>query len=145
MSDLYLGVDQSGASRKCARDTVNPGGSLLIQSDLKLREWLDAMVLGVNTGVITKVSDKNVLSHEVSFDVVTGADINPAWAWANGAVNQRGLFLTASRDRKHDLILTFGPIDMSNRGSFLIPIAENTHEYSQLANSINSGTQNAVR
>jgi len=144
--DLYIGHrDETGQNPKCPRDTIAPTDSLLIQSDLKLKDWLDASFNAFAAHTVTKVGTKNVLSHQVTFDVVTGADITPAWAWANGAVNQRGLFLATSRDRKHDLIVTFGPIDDTNSGSFLIPIAENTHEYSQLANSINSGTQNAQR
>jgi hypothetical protein len=140
VSELYLGPEG-----KCQRDTSAPTDSLLIQSDLKLREWLDVMFLGVATGQITRLSNKNVLSHQVTFDVTTSADVTPAWKLANGAINQRGLFLKVSRDRKHDLLVTFGPIDKTNSGNFLIPIAETTHELSQLTSGISTGFQNSVR
>jgi hypothetical protein len=139
VSELYLG------DRKCERDTVAPTDSLLIQSDLKLREWLDVMFLAVATGQIVALNNKNVLSHQVTFDVTTSADITPAWKLANGAINQRGLFLKVSRDRKHDLLVTFGPLDKTNSGSFLVPIAETTHELSQLTSGVATGFQNSVR
>ena len=140
VSDLYL-----GQGRKCERDANPPSGSLLIQSDLKLKDWLDVMVNGVSTNNITAVGNKNVLSHQITFDITTSGDVTPAWKLVNGAINQRGSFLSASRDRKHDLIITFGPLDKTNSGNFLIPIAENTHELSQLANGISTGVQNAPR
>jgi hypothetical protein len=143
--ELYMGPRVDGENPKCPRDTAGATDSLLIKSDLKLGEWLDAVFTAFGARTISNVGDKNVLSHQVTFDIVTGADITPGWVWANGAVNQRGLFLELTRDRKHDLLVTFGPIDKSNSGNFLIPIAETTHELSQLANGINSGTQNAVR
>ena len=141
VQDLYMGPPVDGENPKCRRETKGITNSLLIQSDLKLGEWLDAVFKAFGSRKVGDVGDKNVLSHQVTFDIVTGADITPGWAWANGAVNQRGLFPEASRDRKHDLLVTFGPIDKSNSPNFLIPIAETTHELSQLSSGINSDRQ----
>ena len=140
VSELYL-----GRNGKCYRDFNPPSGSLLIQSDLKLREWLDAMVNGVATGHITSVGKQNVLSHQITFEVTTSGNITPAWKLVRATVNQNGSLLTASRDRKHDLVLTFGPLDTSNSGTFLVPIAESTHVSSQLASGITSGFVNALQ
>jgi hypothetical protein len=133
VSDLYLGRNQ-----KCYRDYNPPSDSLLIKSDLKLGEWLDAMVNGVATGQITTVGKENVLQHQITFKVSTEGDITPAWKLVRATFNQSGSFLTASRDRTHDLIITFGPIDPSQINS-LIPIAENAHSASQLTSGITSG------
>jgi hypothetical protein len=50
-----------------------------------------------------------VLSHEVKFDVSTVGGITPAWKLVTGTINTSGTFLAASRDRSHDLTVTFGP------------------------------------
>ncbi|MBR1271366.1 hypothetical protein JQ629_28170 [Bradyrhizobium sp. AUGA SZCCT0222] len=139
VTELYLGRD-----RKCIRDTNPPRDSLLIQSDLKLGEWLDAMINGSATGIITAVSNKNVLSHQITFQVTTAGNLTPAWRLVRGTVNQSGSFLTASRDRQHDLVVTFGPLDTTQSGSFLLPIAENSHTSSQLISGVTTGFKSAL-
>ena len=137
--DLYL-----GRNRKCIRDVNPPSGSLLIQSDLKLAEWLDAMVNGVATGQVTSVGKQNVLSHQITFEVTTSGNITPAWKLVRATFNQNGSLLTASRARKHDLVITFGPLDTTQSGNFLVPIAESTHIASQLTSGITAGFKNAM-
>ena len=133
VKDLYL-----GPHGKCVRDTNpnTPRESLLIQSDLKLRQWLFSMTNGSASGVITSVGKQNVLSHEVTFDIMTNGNITPAWKLLRGSVNQGGTFLTASRDRKHDLTVTFGPVDKTQTA--LIPVAEAAHNTSLLVSGIKS-------
>jgi hypothetical protein len=134
VSDLYL-----GPNGKCQRDTTAPTDSLLIQSDLKLAEWLDVMVNGVATGQITSIANQNVLSHEVTFEIDTSGSITPAWKLVRATFNQSGNFLTGLRNRKHDLIITFAPLDKTQSGAFLIPIGESTHIASQIINGITTG------
>jgi len=118
-----------------ARHNPNtPRDSLLIQSDLKLSQWLHAMTNGVASGQITDVGKANVLSHEVTFDIVTSGNLTPSWKLLRGTVNQGGTFLTASRDRKHDLTVTFGPLDSTQKA--LIPVAEAAHTTSLIVNGI---------
>ena len=92
------------------------GGPFLMQGNLKLNEWLVNAVTVANTGGAdfaaagTAFKD-GVLSHEVKFDVVTSGDVTPGWTLVTGSINPTGTFLTASRDRSHDLVITFGPTD----------------------------------
>lgn len=139
VSELYL-----GRNGKCYRDDDPPSGSFLIQSDLKLREWLSAMINGVATRHVTSVGKQNVLSHQITFQVTTSGNVTPAWKLVTGTINQGGSLLTASRDRKHDLLITFGPLDKSQTGSFLVPIAESTHVTSQITSGISSGLKSAT-
>jgi hypothetical protein len=136
VSELYL-----GPNRKCVRDDNPPKDSLLIQSDLKLYEWLSVMVNGTATGIITSVSNQNVLSHQITFDVVTTGNLNPAWTLVRGSIGQGTTLLAASRDRKHDLLVTFGPLDKSQSGTFLTPIAEQTHISSQVISGISGASR----
>jgi hypothetical protein len=117
---------------------------LLIRSDLKLGEWLNAMTNSVATGQVTSVGKQNVLSHEITFEVATSGNVAPAWKLVRATVNQSGSLFSTSRDRKHDLLITLGPLDTSQSGSFLIPIAENTHISSQITNGVTTGFKNSL-
>jgi hypothetical protein len=97
----------------------HPPGSLLIQSDLKLRDWLSAVVLGVGTEQIPVTlpigvknpSANNAISHDVMFQVITSGNITPTWKLALATINPTAPFATASRTRTHELLITFGPND----------------------------------
>jgi hypothetical protein len=97
----------------------HPPGSLLIQSDLKLRDWLSAVVLGVGTEQIPVTlpagvknpSANNAISHDVTFQVITSGNITPTWKLALATINPTAPFATASRTRTHELLITFGPND----------------------------------
>lgn len=98
--------------RRCKR----PDGPFLLQSDLKLREWLVDVILGTNTGVVNLPSDangpfkSNVISHEIKFDVTSSGGLVPGWKLTRISVNQTGTGLTLSRERTHDLTITLGPV-----------------------------------
>jgi hypothetical protein len=91
--------------------------SLLIQSDLKLVQWLQDQVTPVATGEVNQptsssgIFKQNVLSHEVKFEVVSTGGITPAWKLVRANFNQSGTFFSGTRDRIHDLIITMGPGD----------------------------------
>jgi hypothetical protein len=123
---LYT-VRELYALGECPKDRIvqnskAPTGSLLIQSDLKLREWLFDQVFNVATGeysvptAITTPLKQNVLSHEVKFEVVTTGTLTPAWKLTRVTFNQTGTLFSATRDRTHDLVITFGPIDPATKG-----------------------------
>jgi hypothetical protein len=94
-----------------------PKGIFLLQSDLKLKEWLYDAVDMNNSRYVNLVSDtpdgpfkQNVLSHEVKFEVQTMGGLVPGWKLARVSINQSGTGLSATRDRTHDLTITFGPV-----------------------------------
>jgi hypothetical protein len=92
-----------------------PGGPFLMQSDLKLREWLLTNVMLDGTGVsqqprsITGPFKQDVLQHRITFEVVSSGSLAPAWRLTRSSLNQGGSLFGASRTRKHDLLLTLGP------------------------------------
>lgn len=137
VSELYL-----GRNGKCPRPNNSPPDSLLIQSDLKLGEWLSAMVTGVATGQITHIGNKNVISHQITFELTTTGDITPAWVLTRATINKSGKLFTTSRARKHDLLVTFGPADPSKKR--LIPAAETAHFASLLTSGVTTGFKNAL-
>lgn len=92
---------------------------MLLQSDLKLNEWLIAALLGTDTNstnYTTFTTKDSVLTHEVKFEVVTGGELTPTWKLINATVNPSGTFLSGSRDRTHYLTITMGPTDIVPTG-----------------------------
>jgi len=94
-------------------------GPFMLQSDLKLFDWLQATMISINLRDAPAPANaggpfkSNVLSHQVKFVVVSAGTANPGWILATSTinVNQAVPFLTASRDRTQDLTITFGPLD----------------------------------
>jgi hypothetical protein len=93
---------------------------MLMQSDLKLSEWLSSALIGDDTNTVSYVSftpkDTDVLTHKVRFDVVTGGELTPTWKLIRATVNPSGTFLSAHRDRSHQLTLTIGPTEVATVG-----------------------------
>jgi hypothetical protein len=133
VKDLYLRNGQA-----CDASGEDPSGSFLIKNDLKIVELLDIRITPVVTGnatapgTATSSGDKNVLSHEITFQVVSSGGLMPTWTLTRSTFNGTGTFLSGSRDRTHDLIITFGPLDKARGGKSLIAIAEQSHAISQI-------------
>jgi hypothetical protein len=138
--NFYYSVADLRRRGKCTtgRQPHSPVTSLLIQSDLKFRDWLYDQIAPAATGEINLPVDtggpleRNVLSHEVSFEVVTGGGINPAWILTEATINQGGTFLQATRDRTHSLLITMGP--GNNAG--LTGAARDAHLASSIGNAV---------
>jgi hypothetical protein len=97
---------------------ARPGGPMLMQSDLKLSQWLLDTTTIQETRVATfnnKALDKDVIFHEVKFEVNSSGTINPSWTLTRATVNN-GTFFSTNRNRAHDLQLTFGPTDQKDPG-----------------------------
>jgi hypothetical protein len=103
---------------------------------------------------------QDVLSHEVKFEVTTSANASPGWMLTRATVNQAGPLWMASRDRTHDLTITFGPVDPSTyqltnafvKGRWVqvsVPgpsaAAQNIHYASQIGLAISNNLRGASR
>jgi hypothetical protein len=117
--------------------------SLLVQNDLKIADLLLGRIgpATLGTGHTPSSGDKNVLSHEISFRVITGASATPMLKLVRATINPSGTFFGVSRDRTHDLLITFGPI--AHGGKSLIAIAEQTHFSSQITSGVTTGFRSA--
>ncbi len=109
----FLPVSQFRGKPPCGNQ--RPDGILIFESDLRLREWLYDAINATKTRNVDFSNEasgpfkQNVISHEVKFEVITSANAIPGWKLARVTVNQSGTGLTTSRDRTHDLTITFGP------------------------------------
>jgi hypothetical protein len=97
-----------------------PGGFMLMQSNLKLAEWL----FDADAVQATRQADFNrgglpadVLFHEVQFEVDTSASLTPGFKLNLVNVNDNGTFFSTNRNRAHDLQITLGPTDQKPAGA----------------------------
>jgi hypothetical protein len=88
-------------------------GPFLLQSDLKLKEWLLDVVMLQGTGVAQIPPAKEAIQHTLAFELVTSGSLTPSWILRRVSVNTGGAFLGARRGRKHVLVVTLGPLDPS--------------------------------
>lgn len=116
--------------------------SLLVQSDLKLEEWLADYLtpLGTQEGQAPTskggILKSTVLSHDIKFEVLSSGSLTPAWKLTRATVNQSGSLLSVSRDRTHDLIFTLGPGDETGFTSSAPILADNSL---QIGNAVSAG------
>jgi hypothetical protein len=120
-----------------------PVGPFLLESDLKLENLLfdsqtAADIRQVNFAETGRAaSGKDVIQHEVKFIVTTSGNINPTLKLSRvWVVNPSGLFLAALRNRTQDLLITFGPTDIT--GTNLAPAAASIALSSQIGIAVSN-------
>lgn len=113
--------------------------SFLIQNDLKIADLLLGRIGPTTLGAAHTpgAGQKNVLSHEISFQVVTGGTATPTLTLVRATINPSSPLFGVSRDRTHDLLITFGPL--ASGGKSLIAIAEQSHFGSQITSGVTTG------
>lgn len=128
---------------RCVPGDGNKFGSPLVDSDLKLFPLLDGRIGAATLGFarvpdakFTLTGSKNVLSHTISFKILTAGAVTPSLRLVRATLNPAGNLISAGRDRTHELVITFGPLDNAAGKRSLIPIAENAHQNSQLQTGI---------
>jgi hypothetical protein len=140
-----------------------PNGAFLLQSDLKLSEWLfDAvgaqLTKTVDFKATTLAVKTNVLQHEVKFEIVTSGTVNPSWKLTRVIVNPAGNLFSAGRTRTHDLLITLGPAEKAvvtevtkSGGRRVtvavrpIPQAAELHFSSEIAQGIGTAVRSALQ
>jgi hypothetical protein len=123
---------------------------ILIENDLKLREWLYAVMVPAfpQGGIVpdysgslaseAKAPKKDVISHEVTFVILYNGNVTPSWKLVNVSVNQGSVpFLSAQRSRTQDLLISMGP---TTDGQPSIAVQNAT-----LASQIGIAIANAIR
>ena len=150
----YYSVAQVANAFACLPES-RPGGLFLLQSDLKLREWLLDVVMLRGTGVTQIPLTKDVIQHQVTFEVISSGSLTPAWILTRVLVNPDGSFLEAKRGRKHDLLITLGPADstvvvatpsgprLTRVRSALAGPAANAHLASEIGLAVSNALRNA--
>jgi hypothetical protein len=123
--------------RPCRDPSGNKEGSPLVDIDLRILPLLESRIQIVTLGFAGAprkeeiiAGEKNVLTQTVSIKETLSGDITPTWTFTTGAINPSGKFISAGRERTHQVVFTFGPLAAGGRSlSFL---AEQTHLNEQL-------------
>jgi hypothetical protein len=148
--NFYYNVADIYKEPPCTIPTVitQPTGSLLVNNNLKFREFLVDQIFNVGTGEISSIAadgkiitapssiQKNGLTHDVKFEVVSSVNVNPSWKSKYWSINPTGSLLTANRDRTHEISVTFGPADQTK--NTLVGVAASQVSASQIAAAINN-------
>ena len=123
--------------RPCRDPSGNKEGSPLVDIDLRILPLLESRVQIVQLGLAGAprkeeiiAGEKNVLTQTVSIKETLSGDITPSWTFTTGAINPSGRFLSAGRERTHQVVFTFGPLAAGGRS--LSYLAEQTHLNEQL-------------
>lgn len=144
IADLRLVSPQN---RSCASEA--PSSYLIVDSDLKLKEWLAAAVTPAQTDELVFTTDpkaKDVISHQIKFEIETSGDITPTWRLVRVTANGGGPFFGMGRTRTQDLTITFGPTELvamatgtkRKKNVTISPVvaAQNAHLASQIGLSV---------
>jgi hypothetical protein len=121
--------------------------SLLVRSDLKLKEWLQDYLsaIGTKEGQAPVAANgalkDTVLSHDIKFDITTSGNITPSWKLTRATINPTGSFFSTSRDRTHDLTIVLGP---GNPTGFIGNAAPAASAANQIGNAVASSIQSIV-
>jgi hypothetical protein len=139
-------TEQDGKLAECER---NRNG--FSRPDIKFMDWLADATLAANVqgGVLNypkalqaevKSSKKDVISHEVTFVVIYGANVNPTWKLVNFTGNNGSAPLFGvQRTNTQDVIITLGPAVAGTLGV----AALNTTLASQIGVSVANAIRNA--
>jgi hypothetical protein len=144
-------------------DAARPNGAFLLQSDLKLSEWLFTAVSAsltntVNFKTTTLAVKDSVLQHEVKFVIETVGTATPSWKLTRVTVNPGSNFLSLGRTRTNDLTITLGPAvksvvaESTKEGRKVMVVsrvpdrrAADLHLSAQIATGIESAMRNALQ
>ena len=86
------------------------GSSLLLESDLGFYKWLKNAG-DMRTTMVSDNTQQQVLSYEVSFEIISSGNVTPTWKLVRVTTPNGGLPLfSTKRDRTHDVTLTIGPV-----------------------------------
>jgi hypothetical protein len=124
-------------------------GFMVIESDLKLKEWLYAAIAPGFTSTVRFPNSKDgpfgqdVISHEVKFEIVTSGSVTPVWKLVRVAANDGGTLFAARRSRSQNLLVTLGPAETTPSGrAVLARPAENLHQAQQIGQAVGRAVRN---
>ena len=118
----YTVAELAENPRPCGSESFRTGSSLLLHSeDLRISEWLrtaldlegmakdDTRGQDVSTSASAATVKRDTLIYEVKFDVASSGNVTPTWHLVRVTANPTGNLFNASRERTHDVTITFAP------------------------------------
>jgi hypothetical protein len=95
-------------------DCGNKGAGVLIDGDLKIREFIydKAQIIAAGNGLWdVKNPPYNAWTEEITFVSAYGGTATPTWKLARISANTSSNLVVAQRTNTNDLIITLGPLD----------------------------------
>jgi hypothetical protein len=120
------------------------GSSLLLASDLKIKEWLLDALANENalpSSNLTKGESyfkQDFLSYHLRFLVTSGGGLTPTWKLTRVTSGTGSLpLVSGNRARTHDLLITFGPTFSKNG----LNLAISSHQAQEFGIAVSNGTR----
>ncbi len=135
-------LEQLGRPTEC----IHLNG-IAIEGDLRIADKIHNMALVSRTPYTVSRPFKtggplNTASHQISFVVTAAGNVTPTWRLVEVTANPAGPFLSGTRTRTDDLLVTFGPIAELKPGRAVRPSAE--LEDAHLAERIGQAVSSAI-
>lgn len=129
-------ADDTVVSESCKNDhsSNKKRGSILITTDLKFYDAIESYVRTAMGDLAGKTAKKSeAFKHEISFETIMNANINPRWTFSDGTINGTQSLFSVGRTKKHQLLAVFGP----TKDGELVPSARDLLIASRIASSLN--------
>ena len=91
-------------------------GKILIESDLRIQEWLDSALFARNIPGNVDIGRPDVLTNDITFVVTFSGSVTPSWKLVRWSINQNTPFATASRVRTNEALIALGPAGGKGKG-----------------------------
>jgi hypothetical protein len=91
--------------------TCGEAGEILIEGDLRIREWLDSALFPRNIpgNIDPAPGPPDVLTDDITFVVTFSGSVTPSWKLVRWSVNGATPFATAARARTNEALIALGP------------------------------------
>jgi hypothetical protein len=106
-------TDPDSGSASCGNET----GKILIEGDLKIKDWLDSALFPLNIPGFVDRTPPDVLTDDITFVVTFSGNTTPTWKLVKFSVNDNSPFLSVSRARTNEVLIALGPAKPGVKGA----------------------------
>jgi hypothetical protein len=98
-------------------------GRVLIESDLRIQEWLDSALFARGISDNLDAGRPDVLTDDITFVVAYNASATPSWKLVRWSVNPNAPLASAARTRTNEALIAIGPAEKNEKGQPVGPSA----------------------
>jgi hypothetical protein len=130
LHSFYLISDLVGDIQKLQKESIfeqqcsqrNGSGTLILQSDLKLYDWLrfvaNEHIVGTVNLEKNQFVQSGVVTHDVKFDIISAGNFTPTVKLFRISITGgSSSFFSTTRDRSQEIIITLGPTSGTNKNA----------------------------
>ncbi len=93
------------------------GDAILIESDLRIKDWLDSALFPLDIPHNVDAKPPDVLTDDLTFVVSFSGNITPTWKLVRSSINPSSPLFSATRTRTNEALIALGPPKTSTKGA----------------------------